>query len=113
MVEPSAEEAIEDQLPLVGGVFCCVQVFPELVESQTAPPFTTAASFVPSEDEATAYQLALAAPLQNHEVPELVDIRMPRLEAAANLVPSGEDTMSRQGWLPSTETQVLPESTDL
>jgi hypothetical protein len=52
---PLVDEAMENQVVLVGPVDC-VQLVPELLETQTPPPLSTAASLVPSADDAMENQ---------------------------------------------------------
>jgi hypothetical protein len=56
---PSAEEATRNQPDW--GAPVCIQVSPELVETQMPPLLAAAASLVPSADEATAVQFVSGA----------------------------------------------------
>ena len=54
-----------------------VQVTPESVEVQMLPPLTTAASFVPSDDEAMVHQLREPAAVRAVQfTPESVEVQM-------------------------------------
>ena len=62
------------------------------------PPWTAAASFAPSADEATAAQFVIGALVRDQVAPEFVDVYMPAVlplgfAAAANLVPSVEEAI--------------------
>jgi len=64
--------------PLVTGAVVCIQVFPELVETQIPPLTDPAASKVPSAEEAMEYQLFVVGALVCvQEVPVLVEVEIP------------------------------------
>jgi phage shock protein PspC (stress-responsive transcriptional regulator) len=62
------------------------------------PPYTIAASLVPSEDEVMEYQLLVAPVVRSVQVaPESVEVQMfPLYTIAASLVPSEDEVMEVQ-----------------
>src|SRR5262249_22790709 len=76
----------------------CVQVPPLFVEVQIWPEvYTTAASRVPSAEEAMEYQTVLGALVCCHVTPLLVEVQMPPpFITAASRVPSAEEAMEYQ-----------------
>ena len=73
-----------------------VQVAPEFVEVQMFPALTTAASLVPSlEDAMLCHHFVLPTEVSSVQVaPELVEVQMfPSKTMAASLVPSLEDVI--------------------
>jgi hypothetical protein len=112
---PSELEAIEDQLE-DGGDVSGFQVSPESLLVYIPPPFTTAASFVPSELEHIDSHCIIGAFVLFQVTPESLLLNIPKLYAlhVASLVPSELDTIVRQYGDPDNPelrwTHVDPES---
>jgi hypothetical protein len=93
---PSLEEVIPDQGSVKFPGLRSVQVAPESVDVQMFPSRTTAASLVPSLEEAMPYQFCALA-LEVQLSPESADVQMfPSRTTAASLVPSLEEAMPNQ-----------------
>ena len=93
-----------------------VQLSPESVDVQMFPLRTTAASLVPSLEEAMLYQLCVLGTLilWIQLAPESVDVQMsPSVTTAASLVPSLEEAMPVQSRMIALEVQLAPESMDV
>ena len=57
------------------------------------PPLTTAASFVPSDEDVIDHQFNDGADVEDHDVPPLVLMYMPFPSTAASFKPSDEDVI--------------------
>jgi hypothetical protein len=69
---PSAEEVTADQPTPIGALFE-IQVLPPSVEVKTKPAAETAASLLPSAEEATACQVEIGAVVFVQVAPAFVD----------------------------------------
>jgi hypothetical protein len=100
---PSLEDVMLRKFPkFPKGLLRSVQVAPESIEVQAFPPSTTAASLVPSLEEAMPHQrFALPSGLRSVQVaPESIEVQMfPSWTLAARFVPSLEEAMPRQSFV--------------
>ena len=91
--------------PVVPMVVRCSEVY-------ICPPPTTAASLIPSEDEAMEYH-PLFDSREVHVMPESVDVYIGLPTTAASLVPSEDEAMDYHHLFDSRAVQVAPESVDV
>jgi len=70
---PSDDDATDDQF-MTGALVAAIQVAPEFVEIQIEPVFATAASLFPSDEDATALQIAKGAEFDTQVAPEFVEV---------------------------------------
>ena len=80
------------------------------------PFLTTAASFLPSLDDAITFQVcAIPTDVSSvHVSPESIDVQMfPPVTVAASLVPSFDDVMPNHCCVVALDVQVSPESVDV
>ena len=63
------------------------------------PPMATAASLLPSAEEAMDFHSKLVAVVKTQLTPKLVEVYMPLPHPAANLPPSAEEAIQTQSTL--------------
>ena len=111
--EPSAEEAIEDQLEK-GEPLRVPHVTPPLVEAYITPLLFPAVRRVPSAEEAMVNQAWIGALVCVQVVPPSVEVKMgppppTPMTAAASRVPSADEAIERQALVGApVGVQVVP-----
>jgi len=82
---------------------------PESGEVWTCPCSRTAANFVPSADDATAFQLLKGELFVTQVIPEFVEVHIREPPAATSFMPSADDAMVTDLSGAALEVQVTPE----